>query len=488
MLRTKNYKHIALNYLIPISLCLIAFFWKFAYIDSRDICLDEPFTIFHAQKSVLDILKLPSQNEPNPPLFMLLLHFWMKLFGTTPTVIRLLPLLFNALTPIFLYLTGKKLVNVWSGLIAAGMFIFSTYHFYYGLETRTYSLLSFGTGAALFFFVSLVKEPQRRFYFLGLIAADVLMIYSHYFGWFVVFIQAILCLFYIKEKGFIKKMAMVIGITGILFIPMAIVFAKQFLKSKQGTWVSVPKSYEYFYELKQLVNSFWVLVVLCSLGIVGFYLLIKNRPGKKEIKELAIVFLWWFVPYSLMFVVSYKIPMFINRYILFNSIGLYIFIAFFVGLSFERKKYWTLLVTLAIMISMLITLQINPRDEYYREVKNAISHAENLTDSNTIIIIHPHWASLGFTYYFDRSVFEDVKNYENRLNSSHIYPVWNLDFAKEAIQNNPDCRIVYYQDGSTFTDGNNTIFKYLDSVYTRVDSVFYPQCFNVSAFIKDASK
>ncbi len=61
--------------LIAISLVLIALISKILFIGARDICLDEPFTIFHAQNNVLDILKLPAQNEPNPPMFMLLLHF-----------------------------------------------------------------------------------------------------------------------------------------------------------------------------------------------------------------------------------------------------------------------------------------------------------------------------------------------------------------------------------------------------------------------------
>lgn len=474
------------NVYIPMLLVSITFFWKFVYIDSRDICLDEPFTIFHAQMDIVSIFKVLTEGN-NPPLFEWILHFWMKLFGTSPKVIRLLPLLFNSLTPIFLYLTGKKLMNIWSGIIAAGMFIFSTYHFYFGLETRTYSLLAFATSTALFFFISLINEPQRRIYFWSLIAANILMIYSHYFGWFVVFVQAILCLFYIKEKGFIKKMAMVIGTTAILFIPMAVIFVKQFLKSKQGTWVWPPGKAEFLNQLMQFLNTKDILILVGVLLFTGFIIAILRKPNRSEIKLLLVVFLWWFIPYSLMFLVSSKIPMFLNRYILYNTIGLYVFIGITIGWAFGKNKILLPVLSAFVLIIMYVKIEINSRYFYYREVKKTVEHVRELFDSNSIVIIHPHWTSLGFMYYFDRSVFEDVQNYETRLSNSHIYPVWNLDFAKEAIQNNPNCRIIYYQDGSTFTDGNNTIFKYLDSVYTRVDSVFYPQCFNVSAFSENTS-
>ena len=65
---------------IPALLFIIAFFWKLLFINHRDICVDEPFTIFNAQKSIAGILKLPAEGEPNPPLFMIFVHAWIRLF------------------------------------------------------------------------------------------------------------------------------------------------------------------------------------------------------------------------------------------------------------------------------------------------------------------------------------------------------------------------------------------------------------------------
>src|ERR1035437_4241326 len=113
------------NIYLPALLFLISFCWKLYYIGTRDICLDEPFTIFHAQFGVWDILKLPTQNEPNPPLFMLLVHFWIKVFGISSNSIRILPLLFNAATVVFIYFIGKKFFSLWSGILASGIFILS---------------------------------------------------------------------------------------------------------------------------------------------------------------------------------------------------------------------------------------------------------------------------------------------------------------------------------------------------------------------------
>ncbi len=467
---------------VPFALFLISFLSKLFFINTRDICMDDPFTIFHAQKSIHDILLLPTQNEPNPPLFMVLLHFWIKLFGIEPGSVRLLPLLFNSATPIFIYLTGKKLLNVWSGIFAAGLFIFSTFHFYFGLEVRAYAMLSFGTSAALYYFISLSKTPDSRKYLLGLIIANILMIYSHYFGWFVVFIQAVLSLFYFSEKRFLKSMAINLLVSGIAFFPMAIVFVKQFLKSKQGTWLTAPSNSEYMNQLKQFFNTTIVLKVFIVVCIVGLFVAIVKKADKQKLKELLVVFLWWIIPYTLMFLVSAKIPMFLNRYILFNTIGLYVFVGFFINWAFLNIKKSGVIISISMLILMVSNIEINSKYFYYREVKNTVNYVKQQQDSSSIIIIHPHWASLGFTYYFDKEIFKDVLDYDNKLSEHRIYPVWNVDFVKEIVKKQPDVKIIYYQDGSIFNDNNNTIFKYLNEKYERIDSVFFPECFYVSVY------
>ena len=180
------------NIIVPIVLFGVAFFWKFMNINVRDICLDEPFTIFNAQDSLLNIVKLPAQNEPSPPLFMLIMHFWIELFGISAESVRAVPVLFNALTAVVLFFTGKRIFNFWSGLTASAFFIFSTYHFFYGLDTRTYSMLSFATAASLYLIVALVKHPEKRHYLPLLVVSNLVLVYGHYFGWFVIFITGVI--------------------------------------------------------------------------------------------------------------------------------------------------------------------------------------------------------------------------------------------------------------------------------------------------------
>ncbi len=463
--------------IIPLILFIVAFAWKLVFIESRDICIDEPFTIFHAQQNVLDIIKLTAQNEPNPPLFMLLLHFWIKLFGIEPLSVRLLPLLFNAFTVVFIYQIGRKFFSLTTGIFAAGLFIFSTYHFYFGLETRTYSLLSLATSASLFYFLSLIKNPSNRKFLIALIISNFVLIYCHFFGWFVVFVQFIISLLYLKNRVLFKRLFLALVITGLLFLPMAIVFVKQFLISSKGTWVQPPSNSEYLNQIFWFLNSKRVFVFVSITIFAGIIYKIYSRNNETIPRELIIVLLWWLIPYSIMFLVSSKVPMFINRYILFNTIGVYLSVAIFIGYLY--KKIPNYIIGLSVLILMFIDLQINSKEFYYREVKNASVYIDKFKNDSSIVIIHPHWADLGLVYYQNRNIFKDVYHFDSLCKSEHFFPVWNIDFAKDAITNNSNKRVIFYQDGSF---DYTAITEYLDSTYTKIDEVFFPQCFKVSIY------
>ena len=214
-----------------LAIISFSFFWKLPYLGVRDLCLDEPFTLYHSQKSVKEIVSLCTK-EPNPPLFMVLVHFWSKLVGFSEESLRILPLFISSLTAGVLYITGKRFFSFWAGLLAAGLFMFSKYFFYFSGELRMYGLMCLCTSGALFFFLKSAEEGKPRdFWFLLL--CNVALIYAHYFGWFVIMIEGISALFYLKNKVIFKRFIWVLLGTAFCFAPLLVVFIEQFLLSLQ---------------------------------------------------------------------------------------------------------------------------------------------------------------------------------------------------------------------------------------------------------------
>lgn len=443
--------------------------------------MDEPFTIFHAQESALDILKLPAHNEPNPPLFMLILHFWIKLFGISAPAVRILPLFFNSLSVVFIYLASKKVFSNQVALLASSIFLLASLHFYFGLETRAYSLLSCAAVASYYYFNLFVNHPNKLKFLAFLFIANLFLIYSHYFGWFVVFAQFIGSLFYLKNKNILFKLWSTIGLTFVAFIPMAIVFVSQFFKSSQGTWVKPPQAIDFIGMLHTFLNSSSrVFALLLLIGFISYFIFDKTKIDNK--KSYLMLFTWWFVPYTLMFILSFKIPMFINRYVLFNSIPFYIFLsAIFVRLFF-KPKYALQIISGIILVILFIPLKNNSKKYFYREVKNSVDKVKQQQTKNSIILIHPQWTSLGFMYYYNPDIFKQPKLYDSLLKVNNIYPLWSQEDVNKISFTNPSKTIIYYQNGSLSTDPNNSIYKALNASLIYIDSTFFPQCLYVSTF------
>ena len=477
----KDNNRMIVNIIIPLLLFIAGFVWKFIFIDARDVCIDEPFTIFNAQKSLKEILLLPTQNEPNPPLFMFILSLWIRITGISAASVRLVPLFFNALTPVFLYLAGKKLSNYWGGITAAGLFILSSYQFYFGMETRTYSLQLCATAAALYFMYSLIMDPARKWHFAGLIITNIILVYSHYFGWFVVFMEAVTCIFYYGRKAAIRKILLAVVAAAVSFLPMAMTVVRQFMISKDQTWVKPPESSVYRRELIMFLNNPLVIQVTAVVLIagIGFFLLGKR---KKQIPwHYLTLILFWFLPYTFMFFISYKVPMFENRYVMYNSIGLYMTIGVLTGFLYAHLRYVLPVAVATVLIAMGIKMQTSLEFIAYRETRKAVEYVKSNKDSNTLVIIHPYWNDFEFTYYFDRNIFRDVPNMQQRLRDTMVYQVWGLEDAKIYLDRYDADKVLFFRGGSGFDEINN----YLDSLYVRKDSIFFPDCYYIYSYIKE---
>lgn len=470
------------NVIFPVLLTGAGFIWKLLFITHRDIGLDEPFTIFHAQQSIWHILSMPAQGEPNPPLFTLLLHFWIKMTGIGPVAVRLLPLLFNSLTVLFLYFSGKRFFGFWAGVLASGMFLFSSFHFFHGLEVRTYSLLSLATASSLYFILHLLKEPGSRKLTIALIVSNLALVYSHYFGWFVVIMQLAWVLFYIREKNIYRNILISFGVTVIAYLPFFLILFRQFLKSSQGTWVEPPKSgEEYFYQLQHFFNHSEVFNAVLWVLASGVVYMTFMKSWKSINKDLLILFLWWFVPFTMMFFVSFEIPVFISRYLIFISVGLYLFVAVAVTQIFNHNKYLVPVAVIILLAMMANRIRILPDDFSYREVSNSTLFVKQNQQTSDVVILYPYYDELGFSYYYDRSIFEDTKNFQLKLNQKQVFPVWGLEMARSIINKRNSGRIIYYLNGP-LPGEDDGIFQYLSEQYRMVDSIFYPQTFTIAIF------
>jgi hypothetical protein len=129
-------------------------------LDNKGMWLDETFSVWLANHSVVDMLQWIVKIDQHPPLYYLLLHYWIAHNGDTPYYVRLLSALFGAGTIPMIYLIGKRMSGVVMGLAAAVILALSPFNIRFAQEARMYTLLTFNAAVAIYALVRLLTDSR----------------------------------------------------------------------------------------------------------------------------------------------------------------------------------------------------------------------------------------------------------------------------------------------------------------------------------------
>lgn len=188
---------------------------------SGQLWIDEAITTgisAHPLSAIPGLLR----HDGNPPLYYLLLHFWMRAFGTSESSTHALSLVFGLATiPVSMW-AGWSLFGRRVGLIAGVLFAFNAWLTQYAEETRMYELMALLGLIATAAFIHGFVYRRRRYLFL-FAAALTLMLYTHTWGFFfaVGAVIALIPAYLICEdrRLFIRDALITFVAVGILYIP-----------------------------------------------------------------------------------------------------------------------------------------------------------------------------------------------------------------------------------------------------------------------------
>ena len=81
------------------------------------------------------------RHDGAPPLYYFLLHFWMKLVGTSDFSVRALSGLLSIATLPFVFVVARRLWNLRTAAVAVAVTSVTPYAIYFATETRMYSMV-----------------------------------------------------------------------------------------------------------------------------------------------------------------------------------------------------------------------------------------------------------------------------------------------------------------------------------------------------------
>jgi hypothetical protein len=127
---------------------------------NKGLWLDEAFSMWLANHSVVNILQWIARIDQHPPLYYLLLHYWIGQNGVNPSDLRMLSAVFGAGTIPIIYLIGKRMSGVVMGLVAAMILALSPFNIRFAQETRMFTLLTFNAAVAIYALVRLLTDSR----------------------------------------------------------------------------------------------------------------------------------------------------------------------------------------------------------------------------------------------------------------------------------------------------------------------------------------
>ena len=190
-------------------------------INNSALWIDELYCYDIALKpNIIEILKTVFLTDLHAPLFFIILHFWIKIFGSADKILIMLPVIFSTLSIPVGYLLCKKLFDNKTAIIFSVLTAFSSLEIYYAQELKFYSLLPLLGLLSVYFFLKITKNFNIK-NALYLLLMNTLVIYTFNAGVFFVFAEFIVGLAFIllRKKENLKNYLYSFIAAGVLYLP-----------------------------------------------------------------------------------------------------------------------------------------------------------------------------------------------------------------------------------------------------------------------------
>lgn len=413
------------NKLIMALIIFIGLFLRIYNLDKESIWVDEIISIKMVHFKLSTIIKA-ILIDYHPPLYYYILHYWVNLFGDSEFAIRFLSVIFGFLAIFMIYKVGSLLFNKNVGLIGSLILALSVFHIQYSQEARVYSLITLLSLISFYFFIKLFVKSNHLIW-IAYVLSNALLIYSHFYGLFIVIAQNIFCisLFLVScglRENYFKKWFWYQGLLVILYIPYLGILIKQISKiAKYGFWLTRPSIYKIAYSFKEYSGSYFLFgffLLLSFFSIVTYKKAEDNiyqkvpfnyRKGPLYNKTLTnanklyLLLLWLTVPIILPFIISqFFIPVYLSRCTIVASLAFYLLIANGIG-SLSNKKYLKLFIMSLIVFFSLVNIQ-----KYYKTVnkeqwREVADYIDKNASPQSLILFNLTSCKWAFNYYSKRS-------------------------------------------------------------------------------------
>ncbi len=206
-------------------------------------------------------------NDGAPPLYYVMLHYWMGMFGRSEVATHVLSLVPGLLAIPATWWCTDRLFGRWAARAAAALVATCAYLAYYSTETRMYSWLVLAAVLAVTCFVLAYRGAGRGYW----VAATLLMaavLYLQYYGLYLLAATAVAGLAAAAHRrswSQFRATCLYGAACTVLFAPWAPQFLYQ-LDNTGAPWAPHPSALDFFGDsFNALASAAWVAIVVALI-------------------------------------------------------------------------------------------------------------------------------------------------------------------------------------------------------------------------------
>ncbi len=165
----------------------VGIFLRILNLGKHSFWCDELLAISIGKHSIKWIIDYITFNDAHPPLFYILIHFWLK-FGENEFILRVPSMIFGILCIPAGYFLGGKFKNEKTGILLSLFIALSPALILWSQLVKSYTFFTFLTIFSFYAFLNVIEGKDKK-WFVIFVILNTLILYTHNLGFIVILIQ-----------------------------------------------------------------------------------------------------------------------------------------------------------------------------------------------------------------------------------------------------------------------------------------------------------